>query len=117
MNRFKMLKETFVPDFNQDDPVIKECIESFPIDVLTSAQRSLKIEMDVWRKRAIYLDSLEFNSDTSKEINMLQKDALRVSDNYEKAHMKFMTEKAQLKAKGNRRLNKTEKGELWNYKN
>lgn len=114
--RKKMLKETLCTFIEWEDPLIEKCIESFPNDCLTSIQKSLKIELDVARKRALLLDKTEYTLENAKALNVLQKDALKVYENYEKIKEKFLEEKAQIRAKGGRRLSKAEKGELWSKK-
>lgn len=111
--RKKAIKEGVYNKIDWKDELIVECVHSFPEDLLTSAQRSLKMELDSLRKRAIYLDETPFNDETAKTFNMLQKDAPRIYDGYEKVKAKFMEEKAQIRAKGGRRLSKAERGELW----
>lgn len=111
--RMEMLKDTLAPNIEWDDPELKECVDSFPEDCLSSEEKSLKIELDALRKRAIYLRDTPINNDTARTYNMIQKDSGKVYDNYEKVKEKFLRKKAQVKAKGGRDLTKSEKGELW----
>lgn len=114
--RKKAIKEGVYKKIDWNDELVKECEDSFPEDLLTSAQRSLKIELDALRKRANYLRDTDITEDTARTYNMIQKDSFRVYEGYEKVKDKFLEEKAQIRAKGGRRLSKAERGELWGKK-
>lgn len=111
--RKEAIKKGVYNKIDWEDPIVEECVKSFPNDYLTSAQKSLKIELDALRKRAEYLEKTILTEDTARTFNMIQKDTPKVYEGYEKVKEKFMEEKAQVRAKGGRRLSKAEKGELW----
>lgn len=111
--REKAIQEGVYKDIKWNDKIVKTCMNSFPTDILTSAQASLKIELEALRKRAEYLRDTPINNDTARTYNTIQKDSIKVYENYEKIKEKFIEEKAQIRAKGGRRLTKAEKGELW----
>lgn len=124
--RRQILEENLIKP-NYDDPVFEECYLRFPFECLTAVQRALKEETEVLVRRAklihdtdLTLDSTDENGKpikgTATQINMLQKDAPKVYEQYEKLKERFIAEKQSMKGKGGVKLTQTEKGNFWNTK-
>ena len=124
--RRKMLEETLIkPDYS--NKVFMECYEKFPFECLTAVQRALKEETEVLVKRSQLIRDTDLTLDTTDEngklikgtatqINILQKDAPKVYEQYEKLKEKFIAEKQSMKARGGVKMSVTEKGDFWNTK-
>lgn len=122
--RRKILEENLIkPDWSDD--LFNNCYDRFPFECLTAVQRALKEETEVLVRRArlirdtdLTLDSTDENGKpvkgTAQQINILQKDAPKVYDQYEKLKEKFIAEKQSMKGKGGVKLSQTEKGNFWN---
>jgi len=122
--RRKILEENLVkPDYS--DQVFDQCYNAFPFECLSAVQRALKEETEVLVKRSrlirdtdLTLDSTDENGKpikgTATQINILQKDAPKVYEQYEKLKEKFIAEKQSMKGKGGAKLSKTEQGQFWN---
>jgi len=122
--RRKILEENLINP-NYEDPIFDQCYNAFPFECLTAVQRALKEETEVLVKRSrlirdtdLTLDSTDENGKpikgTATQINILQKDAPKVYEQYEKLKEKFIAEKQSMKGKGGAKLSKTEQGQFWN---
>ena len=123
----KMLSETYFKDGDWSDPVFKNCLESYPQDCMTAIQRAYATEVDQLKKRAKLMEETELTLDhtlfddagkavnikgTATQINTLQKDALRVYENYDKIKQKYIQEQEEMTAHG-AKLKDVEKGGMW----
>jgi hypothetical protein len=122
--RQEMLSDTFVPDLDWENPVFKGCLEQYPFECMNAVQRALAAEKDQLRKRAKLIQDTELSLDrvddkgkkipgTATQINMLQKDALRIYEAYEQIEAKFLAQKSISAVHGGDKMTKTEKGEMW----
>lgn len=121
--RIEMLSETYLKKHNWNDPLFVKCKQSYPFDCMSAVKRAYKQEKDQLVKRAQLIADTELTLDhtdvvegkmvtikgTATQINTLQKDALKVYENYEKIEAKFIAEKETIKAKGGARISKGEK--------
>lgn len=112
--RKKMFLDTFFKGYDWDDPVFQQCLESYPQDCMTAVQRAYAAELDQLRKRAKLIEETNLTLDrtlvedgkainikgTATQINALQKDALKVYENYDKIRQKFIEEKEEMTAHG-----------------
>ena len=123
--RRKILEENLIKP--KESELFEECYNAFPFECLTAVQRALKEETEVLVKRSrlirdtdLTLDSTDENGKpvkgTATQINILQKDAPKVYEQYEKLKEKFISEKQSMKGKGGAKLSKTEQGLFWNVK-
>jgi len=110
--RIEMLSETYLKKHNWNDPLFVKCKLSYPFDCMSAVKRAYKQEKDQLVKRAQLIADTELTLDhtdvvegktvtikgTATQINTLQKDALKVYENYEKIEAKFIAEKETIKA-------------------
>ena len=121
-------KSMLIENFNIDEDlldidVVKEVYNNFSILCMTSIKRALKVELDSINKRKKLMEETELTLDetviengksiiikgTASQINNLQKDFIKIMDNYEKVQAKYNTEKASLQAKGGQYIPKGER--------
>lgn len=108
--------------FKEDADFVK-CLDSYPFDIMTAAELTLKTEIESLKSRNRILDSLQkralmsIDTEPDKEtimmLNTLQKDASKIYENYENAKAKFLEEKKQGKVRNSsQRLSQKEIREL-----
>jgi hypothetical protein len=104
--RLEMLKETYYPDFDENDKDIKKCIEEYPFLCLTAVKRALKEEIDSMRKRAKFINNFEYEGKSIQEIknfDMIRKATPQILEAYEKIEDKFLKEKTASRVRGGRK--------------
>lgn len=126
--RKKMLQDSLLPEEHWENELFVECYEAFPYESMTAVERALAEEKKALRKRAKLIKNTELTLDrtemtstgktviikgTATQINTLQKDALKVYENYEKIEMKFNKEKAKAVKKGGGKIFKSQKKGMW----
>lgn len=130
--RLEMLKDTYHPDFDQEDEVIKECLERYPYLCMTAIKRALKEEIDTMVDRANTLRNSPYTLDyylldeegeyvlsnsgapikmtgTAAQLDSLRSKTSKLMLDYEAIEQKFIKEKTESRIKGGRRRNKSEK--------
>jgi hypothetical protein len=125
--RKTMLQETLLPEEHWDNEFFVECYDMFPYESMTAVERALAEEKKALRKRAHLIKDTELTLDstqiinnktivvkgTASQINTLQKDALKVYENYEKIEIKFNKEKAKTVKKGGGKIFKSQNQRMW----
>lgn len=125
--RKQMLQENLLSEEHWDHELFKECYEAFPYESMTAVERALAEEKKALRKRAELIKDTELTLDstqivnnktivvkgTASQINTLQKDALKVYENYEKIELKFNKEKAKTIKKGGGKIFKSQNQRMW----
>lgn len=125
--RRQMLQENLLPEEHWDNELFVECYEAFPYESMTAVERALAEEKKALRKRAQLIKDTELTLDqtqiinnktiivkgTATQINTLQKDALKVYENYEKIEIKFNKEKAKSIKKGGGKIFKSQNSGMW----
>lgn len=109
--RLEMLKETFYSDFNEEDELIKQCIEEYPFLNLSAVKRALKEEIDSMRKRASFIANFDYEDKSISDIknfDMIRKATPQILEAYEKIEEKFLKEKTSSRIRGGRRKSKAE---------
>lgn len=125
--RKTIIKEEYV-DIDWDDPLIVECLESYPFDCMDSVQRAFKEEKEQLKIRArfikdtpITLDRTEVDVDTNgkkyainikgtvAQLETLRKNTENVYKQYENVENKFIKGKQSATARGGRKLTNSEK--------
>ena len=107
--RKQMIKETYYPDINYDDELLKVCIEQYPYLCLTSIGRLVKDQKDFLIKRNKFLTNAEYNFDTMSDLDNALSKNLKISEDFKKVEELFDQSKKELKARGNRALTLSEK--------
>lgn len=129
--RKKVVKEQYV-DIDWDNPLIKECLDSYPFDCMDSVERAFKEEKEQLKLRArfiketpITLDRTEVETDhqsgkkyavnikgTATQLEQMRKNTDSIYKQYEKIEDKFIKGKSSATARGGRKLTKAEKKEI-----
>lgn len=113
-----------------DDPLVMECLDSYPFDCLTSVERIFQEEKEKLKERAKFIKATQYKLDLPDNPEELDKDLvttqIRIIDllekmakntesiyaQYEKVEEKFIQGKSSAIAKGGRRLSRAEKREV-----
>lgn len=113
-----------------DDPLVMECLDSYPFDCLTSVERIFREEKEKLKDRAKFIKATQYKLDLPDDPKELDKDLvttqIRIIDllekmakntesiyaQYEKVEEKFIHGKSSAVAKGGRRLSRAEKREV-----
>lgn len=130
--RLDMLKDTYCPEVDLEDEIWKECLETYPFEMLNAVERALKIEKDQLKKRTklikettLTLDRTEIITDskggektatikgTATQINQLQKDFPKIMQQYEEIEQRFIKQKEVVRVEGGSKLNRSEQKNFW----
>jgi len=121
--RRTMLMETLAPKVSDD---IDTLLSQFTNLCLTTVQKTLKEEIEQLVKRADLIKNTELTLDrslmdangkmytekgTATQINLLQKDSLKIYESYEKIRNKFLEEKTVARGKAGIKLTRVEEDE------
>lgn len=132
--RLKILKETFHPDFDPKNPLIEECLYSYPTDCLSAAERAFKEEKESLFKRAKFLKNAEYTFDdverdakgavifvagkpmtrkgTADTLDKMRGYTLKIYQQYEEVEAVFSKEKEKARVVGGRKESLTERNVL-----
>lgn len=111
-NRLQMLKETFYADFNENDMLIKKCIDTYPHLALSAVKRALKEEIDSMVDRGIRIRNFDYENASLEEIMKMDRIrglTLNLAKNYEQLENMFLQNKGNERVKGGRNENKAER--------
>ena len=129
MTKRQVIEEEYVK-VDWDDPIITECLDSYPFDCLTSVERIFREEKEKLKERAKFIKATQYKLDIPDNPEDLDKDLvttqIRIIDllekmakntesvyaQYEKVEEKFIQGKSSAIAKGGRRLSRAEKREV-----
>lgn len=114
------LSETYAKEFNWDDPLFLECLESYPYDCLNSTARSIKELKDLTKRISTKLKNSEITFDrtvngkkevgTINQITRSLKDMTKLYEDFEALEEKYLEEKSTSEVFGGREETATEKG-------
>lgn len=103
----KIEKVTWMKDFTYkdgriiwNDPIVSKCAYEFPNCCLTPVQRAFRDEQETLKKRVQFLSDTEWDLESARVLNSIQKDSLKVYESYENIQNKFLSEKAKGKGVG-----------------
>jgi hypothetical protein len=111
-DRLKMLKEVYNLEFDEKNPLVVLCCESYSEFILTAIERSLKDMKELLTKRAKTLLNMEYNLDTMKSIDDSLSKNLKIYEDFKKTQEAFDKTKKEIKARGQRNLTLSEQGRL-----
>lgn len=112
--RLSMLKDTYHPDFDEQDEIIAECIEAWP-ELLSAVKRAMKEEIDSMRERAKFIRNFDYKTAPLADIEKLDRIRAKTTallEGYEKIKNKFLKEKDAARVVGGRRESKSEQGKV-----
>lgn len=110
--RLEMLKETFYADFNENDAIIKKCMDTYPHLALSAVKRALKEEIDSMVDRGLRIRNFNYEDASLEEIMKMDKIrgmTLNLAKNYEQLENIFLKDRGNERVKGGRKENKAEK--------
>jgi len=121
--RLQMLKETYCTYFDEENPDIKICLESYDILSLTPVELALKQEIDsmidrarIYRNTPYTLDRTEIDNNgraitikgTATQLDQMRARTPKLMENYDKIEAKYIEQKTQARVRGGRRRSKAE---------
>jgi predicted RNA-binding protein with EMAP domain len=121
--RLEMLKETYFEDFDEEDNIIVQCLESYEILSLSPVELALKQEIDsmidrarVFRNTPYTLDRTEIDNNgraltikgTATQLDQMRAKTPKLMENYDKIEAKYIQEKTQARLRGGRKRSKAE---------
>lgn len=123
-------KETIEGNYykvNWEDPLIKECLEAYPFECMSSIERALKDEKDSLVRRANLFRTTELTLDKTKiidgksvvikgtaiQLDTMRAKTLKIYEEFEKVEAKFKEQKAEeARVYGGRKETASEKGDI-----
>lgn len=131
IQRLEMLKETYYPDFDDNDEYIKQCLEQYPVLLLSSIKRALKEEIDTLVDRSEVLRTSPYTLNyyltdetgnyilnnsglpikmegTAQLLDTLRSKTPKLFEDYAKLEARFIAEKTESRIKGGRKRSKSE---------
>lgn len=110
--RLKICKN-FNPSFNAEDTLIVACKEAYPEVCLTTIERALKAEKEAIDKRAIFLQSAEYNYETMTMLDNAFSKTSKILEQYAKIYEAFVeSKKKKIEILGQREQTSREKGRI-----
>lgn len=109
--RLDILKR-FNPEFDEEHPIIKECLAKYPYLCLSADELAYKKQKDQLIKIAEFLDNYELNLSTVKELIDLKGKMPKLYTDYERLEKMFQKNKAETRVHGGRRQTARELGRL-----
>jgi len=110
--RKEMLLESFLISANEEDELIKRCIEIYPVLCLDSIERTLKEQKDYLVKRSKAITEMDYNFETMKNIDYALGQSLKINTEYAKIEELFQKDKKTSIIRGGRKMTLSEKGDL-----
>ena len=107
-----ILKETFYPELDTDNPIYNECIDAFPEAALDSVQRALLAKKESLRDRAELLKVEKYTLENSSKLDAMHKNTVKFMEEYDMILEKYINSKRSNIVKGGRSQSKSEKGEI-----
>lgn len=94
--------KSFNSKFDENDDLIKECIEKYPYLLLTADELAYKMQKDQLVELSIYLNSLPINEDTVELLVKLKAQMPKIFADFEKVEKQFMKQKGESRVRGGR---------------
>lgn len=110
--RLEMLKDTYFKEFDETDPVIVDCINSYPHICLSPIEKALKEEIDSMVKRQQFISSFDYTKasiDEIKSLDQIRSKTMSLYENYERLENKFIKQKTEARVRGGRRRSVSER--------